>query len=759
MHWLDWLIVVIPVTAVLWLAFYSRKYVRSVVDYLAAGRVAGRYVIGVSDMSSTLSVIVLVAMVEERYLTGFARSYWGNIVAPVGMVMALTGYCTYRFRETKALSFGQFIEMRYCRSLRIFASFLRTLSEMLYNAIGPAITANFFVYYLGLPHKISVFGFSLPSFFIVVSLTLIISVMALWPSGRISLLITDCIQGLFSYPIFLIIAAYVVMKFSWGGDVIPAVSPRVPGESFMNPLDMSKLRDFNIFATVAVVTSQVINYGSWIGNDTSNCGRTPHEQKMAGILGAWRNGMAYVMCTLIAVLVITLMNNAKFAEQARDIRCTLINKIADKALSDDAVKAKVAESIAAVPKEYPPAPYSAKNNPDARYLAAVHDAVGHDAAGNLRYQNIRSVYSQMLMPQTLRYMLPVGLAGIVALLMLLLLISTDDSRIFNAASTLTQDVILPWIKHPLDPKTHIWILRLVAVGIAVFFLVVSVFFTQLDFINMFLHIVSALWLGGAGPVVLFGLYSRFGTTAGAYASIFAGSGTAALGLFLQRNWADVCYPFLVGRGWDKPVGAFLEMVSAPFAPYVQWTMDPVKFPINSYEVSFLAIIFGIIAYVVVSLLTCREPYNLDRLLHRGIYRDPGEPEPVREKWTWKNIFRKIISITPDYTRGDRFIAYLVFSYGFVYSVGISFIGTLIWNLIKPWPEEWWGYYFFINNILVASAIGIISTVWFSIGGVIDLRRLFRDLEKRVVDPLDNGQVSGGIALNEAKRIEEIENKK
>jgi hypothetical protein len=188
-------------------------------------------------------------------------------------------------------------------------------------------------------------------------------------------------------------------------------------------------------------------------------------------------------------------------------------------------------------------------------------------------------------------------------------------------------------------------------------------------------------------------------------------------------------------------------------------MDPVKFPINSYEVSFLAIIFGIIAYVAVSLLTCREPYNLDRLLHRGIYRDPGEPEPVREKWTWKNIFRKIISITPDYTRGDRFIAYLVFSYGFIYSVGISFIGTLIWNLIKPWPEEWWGYYFFINNILVASAIGIISTVWFSIGGVIDLRRLFRDLEKRVVDPLDNGQVSGGIALNEAKRIEEIENKK
>ena len=40
MHWIDWLIVTVPVSIVLFLAVYSKRYVRGVVDFLAAGRVA-----------------------------------------------------------------------------------------------------------------------------------------------------------------------------------------------------------------------------------------------------------------------------------------------------------------------------------------------------------------------------------------------------------------------------------------------------------------------------------------------------------------------------------------------------------------------------------------------------------------------------------------------------------------------------------------------------------------------------------------------
>ena len=43
--------------------------------------------------------------------------------------------------------------------------------------------------------------------------------------------------------------------------------------------------------------------------------------------------------------------------------------------------------------------------------------------------------------------------------MIMLLISTDDSRIFNASSTLMQDVILPLFKGHLPQELHLLLHR------------------------------------------------------------------------------------------------------------------------------------------------------------------------------------------------------------------------------------------------------------------------------------------------------------
>ena len=66
MHWIDWVIVIVPILIVVGVALYSKKYVTSVVDYLAAGRVAGRYVMTAGDMTAGLGILTLVALNGSR---------------------------------------------------------------------------------------------------------------------------------------------------------------------------------------------------------------------------------------------------------------------------------------------------------------------------------------------------------------------------------------------------------------------------------------------------------------------------------------------------------------------------------------------------------------------------------------------------------------------------------------------------------------------------------------------------------------------
>ncbi|QYY37461.1 hypothetical protein [Ruficoccus sp. ZRK36] len=749
MHLVDYLIVIIPTLSILLLSAYSRRYIHGVVDFLAAGRVAGRYVISVGDMTATLSIITLVGMVEMKYQTGYGLAFWYFLTIPVSIFMGLTGYCVYRFRETKALSMGQFLEMRYSRRFRVLASILRTLSELLTNAIGPAIAANFFIYYLGLPHQVMIFGIPIPCYGIVVTLVLIMAIIIIWPGGRVSLLLTDCFQGLIAYPVFVIITGYLILHVSWGSEIAPTMLDRVDGQSFLNPFDIDELRDFNIFALLVQVVSSVLNRASWIGSDTSCSARTPHEQKMAGLLGAWRAGLSAFMGIAIAILIITVMTHRNHATQAHEIRAELSEKITEKVIEDDSLRGELDARIAALPEQHHvigmDPPLSQKSNLDTVYFDTAHEVLGDSADGNRQFQQYRTQYFQMMMPVALRQIFPIGLTGLFCLLMLMLMLSTDDSRIFNSSASIVQDVILPNLKRPLTPRQHIWVLRLCSLVIAVFFWCFSMLFVSLDYINMFVTIMTAIWMGGAGPIMVFGLYSRFGTTAGAYTALTFGSGFSILGLFLQRKWADVIYPFLDQHGWVDPIGRFLVTVSSPFSPYIEWKMSAVKFPINSYELYFMAILLGILGYVVVSLLTCKKPYNLERLLHRGKYNIDGEKH-IDTAWSWRTVFKKLIGITPDYTKGDRIIAWAIFYYSIFFKFFLSFLVVLIWNLISPWPKHWWSVYFFITFIMVPAIMGMVSTIWFMIGGIIDTRQLFRDLKNRIDNPLDDGRVEGEVSL-------------
>ncbi|MDD5729185.1 MAG: hypothetical protein PHV59_11535, partial [Victivallales bacterium] len=348
---IDWLIVVIPVMFVIGMGFYSRKYVRSVADFLSAGRVCGRYVICASNVANALSIITLVAYVETQYKCGFALSFWMNITVPVGMVMALSGYCVYRFRETKAMSLGQFLEMRYSRSFRIFAAALRSMSEILANSIMPAIAARFFIYFLDLPAGIHVFGLEIPTFLVIILVCLTLAISILCMGGTLAMVITDAVQGMFCFPLIAVFIFFILYHFSWQNEIVPVMMDRVKGESFINPYDVANLRDFNLFFVAIVIFNSVFHRASWIGAGLSSAAKNPHEQKMASILGAWREQVSTIFYVLIALTIITLMNHRNFASEAKNIRDNISSNIANELIPDKTRRAAFNRTIQAVPAQ------------------------------------------------------------------------------------------------------------------------------------------------------------------------------------------------------------------------------------------------------------------------------------------------------------------------------------------------------------------------------------------------------------------------
>jgi hypothetical protein len=142
------------------------------------------------------------------------------------------------------------------------------------------------------------------------------------------------------------------------------------------------------------------------------------------------------------------------------------------------------------------------------------------------------------------------------------------------------------------------------------------------------------------------------------------------------------------------------------------------------------------------------------MLHRGKYSIDGVKllDEKGPQWTPKAILNKILGITPEFTRGDRVISWSVFIYTFGWLIGLCFLTVLVWNLFSPWPKEWWSHYFFYTSLVVPGVLGIITTVWFMIGGFIDVKRLIKDLEARVDNPLDDGRVKGHVNLMDVEAL-------
>jgi SSS family solute:Na+ symporter len=140
-------------------------------------------------------------------------------------------------------------------------------------------------------------------------------------------------------------------------------------------------------------------------------------------------------------------------------------------------------------------------------------------------------------------------------------------------------------------------------------------------------------------------------------------------------------------------------------------------------------------YITISLLNKKPDFNMDKLLHRGIYGVKEDSVVVDIKPAKKF---KLFGITKEFTKLDKAIYYTAYGWTFLW-VFVFIIGTIM-NLTSDVSDfSWltfWKYYILINL-----AISIVIVTWFIIGGSRDLKKMFSRLRTMTRDDSDNGMVS------------------
>ena len=108
---------------------------------------------------------------------------------------------------------------------------------------------------------------------------------------------------------------------------------------------------------------------------------------------------------------------------------------------------------------------------------------------------------------------------------------------------------------------------------------------------------------------------------------------------------------------------------------------------------------------------------------------------------------KLIGFDENFTRGDKWIAGGLLGW-MVFWFAVFVVGT-IWNLAAPWPLPVWSAFWHMTSIGLPVCFAVITAVWFTWGGLRDMRDLFRRLGAQKVNHLDDGTVVGHQNLDEA----------
>ena len=395
---------------------------------------------------------------------------------------------------------------------------------------------------------------------------------------------------------------------------------------------------------------------SWQGSQAYNSSaKSAHEAKMGAVLAGFRGLPQGLFFLLVPVMIYVFMNHSSYQDIANTVNMSL-----DKLDTD-------------------------------------------------------TLRSQMRGPIVLSTVLPIGLLGAFAALMLAAFISTHDTYLHSWATILIQDVIMPFRDKPFDKDTHLKVLRYAIFGVAIFIFLFSLLFQQNQKIALFFAITAAIFAGGSGAVIIGGLYWKRGTTSAAWTAMIVGAFISVGGVLVKQISSD----------WLLDLSSYSALKGMLI--YIR--------DINGQEYWGSSMGLSALSYIGVSLAAKKEPFNMDKLLNRGKYAIEGETKVVNEK---TELGWKIFMMGKEFTKADKLIYILNYVWTGMWTL-VFIIGTA-YNLYNDVSNAAW-MSFWKNYIFIHIFMATITLIWFTIGGFNDLKIMMAKLSSDHRDHEDDGWVS------------------
>jgi SSS family solute:Na+ symporter len=481
--------------------------------------------------------------------------------------------------------------------------------------------------------------------------------------GMLAVLVTDFFQGVFCFCTFVTVCWWVMLRFPWL-QLEETMLMLPAGKSMLNPLGLSDERNFNVVYWLISAFTLFYACRAWQGDQGYNsAARDAHEARMGQLLNGWRYRTLMLVTVLVPLAVRAFLTHPEHA----------------------AASAGLQEMIAAQPTE--------------------------------------ALQAEMRVPLALGVMLPAGMLGLVVAAMMGAAVSTDEAYLHSWGSIFVQDVVLPFRRRPMAPRSQLVLLKLAVLGVAVFAFLFSLRWQPGEYIAMYGALTGSIFVAGGGAAIIGGLYTRWGTTAGAWSAMLAGIGISVPGLVVLN----------APTAWVEAMAA-----PEPAFPALAAAFNWVRANVTGMELSFVAMMASCGAYVVASLAGGVRRFELDRMLHRGRWRVEGDPALDEAPRT----FLEKIGFDRQYRGWDRFVAVITLAWPLAFTV-LFLVATpwLLWRRAAGEPvgdqawSAWWHGWTWV--ILVASTV---VTAWFSIGGIRDYVRLRRDLRSYRPDAADDGRV-------------------